>query len=526
MFDTFLIAASLANLLLMWEWLNALHPEFLVFNIHSVSPAGIFALFLVFLSYAAIAFFIVRLSLVPSRVASSVAAVLLLSLFLFPLLHIRNFYHLGAQYPYLFAPNQIFGNWGGYNRIKYVLLAITYLAFCWRFSGGINKILRGILLILFPFCLLTFGQLIWNHYKSPSEEKEISIVPETSLKKKTLWIVLDAFDYNYTFNHREKETTLNFPEIDRFKESFFSFSHAIAPTPMTTYSMSSYLLGKTVVSFNLLPYESATNTIYETKEKLLLKDQETLLRSVKRLGASVGVLGWHIPYCALFKIETDYCVWFSPTQWPYQSTVSDNYFSVLHHTFLKKNNLQSVRRKIFELSREKSLHLIDAGLPNFTLIHFSVPHFPGINYARNRDSLTPDQQEISDYYSNLELADQTIAEIRSRLEKRGEWENMTVIITSDHWLRYAPESYMQKYGNRMYEIPLMIKLPGKNDAAKYDKPLSTLKIGELLIGTLDGTVSKNADIFMWAEKNKASSYDELIKKTADVSEKVYHHDND
>ncbi len=527
MLDNFLIAASLANLLLMWEWFNALHPEFLIFNIHSVSLSGIVAFFLVFLSYTGIIFILLRLCAAKRKVVASFFTMLLLALFILPWLHARNFYHLGEAYPFFFSPAHFLGNWGRLNQAKYFLLLVAFITFSSRYCRKINLVLRGILLILVPFCLLTFGQLIWRHVTIPSEEKEpTNIVAGNQLKTKTLWIVFDAFDYNYTFNLRDKETKKAFPEIDRFKAGSFSFSHAIAPTPMTTYSMSSYFLGKTVVEFDLFPYETATATVYETKETLKIKEQETLLSSAKKLGATVGVIGWHIPYCILYKKDVDYCVWFSPTQWPYQSDILRNYLSVIRHTFLKRDSLKRVRRQIYDLTLEKSLRLVNQGLPNLTLFHFSVPHFPGINNLGQDSVLPPDQQEISDYYSNLELADQALGQIRSILEKKNEWDNTNVIITSDHWLRYAPDSYMNKYGKKMFEIPLMVKLAKNAEPTNYDKPVPTLHIANLLLGTLNGKISTTQDVKRWAEENTVANYDDLINKTSVIQEKVYYHDND
>ena len=405
MYDNFLIAVSLANLLLIWEWLNAFYPEHHSFNIHSVPTDGILGFALAGLLYFIFTFFLLKLAEDKKfATRSKLLYLVLFSLAMVPIIHFRNFSGWGYKYPGIFSPMQFAGDWGKANIVKILFILGALCLLYWKFFRSIRIVLRTSLLFLFPFAILTWGKLLWEHQTHHSDK--LNRLSQTSsgpnVKAKTIWILYDALDYNYLFNIKETQKT--FPEFERFRQSSFSFSHAIAPTPRTTYSMTSYFYNQTATDLNFIPLEASSGKFLELgDDKIDLKKLPHLYQKAKNLGATTGIIGWHLPYCDFFKESLDFCIWFSPIQWPYADTVGSNLVATLSHTFFRKTRLKSLRRNIQENTLKNILDLINDNLPDLTLVHFPVPHFPGISREDHTVYKSVDEQTVADYYNNVSI---------------------------------------------------------------------------------------------------------------------------
>jgi len=133
---------------------------------------------------------------------------------------------------------------------------------------------------------------------------------------------------------------------------------------------------------------------------------------------------------------------------------------------------------------------------NLILLHFPIPHTPGI-YDRTTSSVSWAPQ--TGYVDNMVLSDQTFGEIRRTLETAGQWDSTTVLITSDHWNRGAP----LVNGKRDHRIPFILKLSGQKNGVEYASPFNTIITRELLMEMLRGNLTASDDVVEWLDQRRA-----------------------
>jgi hypothetical protein len=143
--------------------------------------------------------------------------------------------------------------------------------------------------------------------------------------------------------------------------------------------------------------------------------------------------------------------------------------------------------------------------PNFGLIvvHWPIPHPPSI-YDRSTQRLRDSQVNVTDtsYADNLVLVDHTLGLIRRDLEASGRWDGITLIVSSDHWLR---KSLWRYEGEVDHRIPFMLKLAGQKEGATYEKPFNTVLTHDLILAIMKGEITSTDGAVTWLDGNRTAT---------------------
>jgi hypothetical protein len=99
--------------------------------------------------------------------------------------------------------------------------------------------------------------------------------------------------------------------------------------------------------------------------------------------------------------------------------------------------------------------------------------------------------------------DNTLREIRKKMEASGEWEKTAVLVSADH----AVHRYRSWAGPReTYDtrIPFVLKLPFQKQPARYESPFNSILQRRLILGLLSGELSSPERVAHWIDEQRRS----------------------
>ena len=116
----------------------------------------------------------------------------------------------------------------------------------------------------------------------------------------------------------------------------------------------------------------------------------------------------------------------------------------------------------------------------------------------------------------MEVVNDTIKKLRETLEKAGQWNDTTLVISSDHWWRakkledfkYLPEEERQKAVNDR-RVPLIIKFAGEETRMSYEPAVNTVITKEIILGVFKGKIKNSNELVLWLNDIR-EMYPELI----------------
>lgn len=412
--------------------------------------------------------------------------------------------------------------------ISFALLAVTLTK--WR--NQVFSAAKAITLMASPFILITFSQAFWGILNN--NQAEIANEPSTSaqlskiqpkakkeIKSRVVWIILDEFDYRTAFELKPVEM----PEFERLKKSSLTATNAKSPAHDTLEAIPSLLIGKTVEKS--VP-QGRSELILNFSDGTSGKFSETtsLLTDVKALGGETAVNGFYHSYCRVLEKSVSACKWdgdkFKHHETLLSSVLSNIYIlgeqilmtGATESASIKQHfdrNFEENRLEIKEMVEDRAARLKDvfqiASNPNIDLafIHLPIPHPPS-RFDRKANSFN---YEVNDYANNLVLADLILGDIRKKLEDAGQWDNSTVIVSTDHQLRInrwkESEEYMTANDKALTgeiedpRIPFFLKLPNQTEAISLDKPFNTIISRKLILALMKGEISTPEEARNWIE---------------------------
>jgi hypothetical protein len=133
------------------------------------------------------------------------------------------------------------------------------------------------------------------------------------------------------------------------------------------------------------------------------------------------------------------------------------------------------------------------------LIHLPVPHPPPI-YDRSLGTWSPAGR--IGYVDSVALADRTLGDLRSCLDRAGLTANTAILVSSDHGWRTAlwrgnpewtPEDEAASHQDTSGS-PFLLKLPQQTSPFVYDTAFDTVVTRRLIIGILNGRLTDLPDI--------------------------------
>ncbi len=498
-------AVSFANLLYLPVWAALLDPSY---QFYAQAPPSRVSYAAALLGVAVLTVLIAGLLVLaehrrwPLRAASR-AILLVLTLVLVSALLLE----LGRLYPAQLGPVASLLLFG-----LAVLLLVGWIAF----PGPSVRGMAWLLVVFFPFAMLTLGQALWGAVR-PARPAYAAKSPSAPVRQRApevrvLWLVMDEVDFRIAFAARPPGFEL--PEFDRLRrESFF----AERAYPPARHSMPALLTGVEVLEAwprgpdelellvaggGITRWSAAPDVFSRTRE----------------LGVNTGLLGFFLPYCRVLGDRVTRCSARASALGDYWNEASFTETLLIQAWLLgrtapgiggRADSLFSVwpRRKPralrdFLALREEAVSFSTDPALGLILLHLPVPHPPAIFDARRGEWST---RESTGYLDNLVLADRTLGELRLAMERAGLWESTVVLFTSDHalrigfWKARAPGELAGLELTEDARVPFLLKLAHPAEPLTYGKEFKTLVTSDLLLALLRGELRTGEDVAAWLD---------------------------
>lgn len=308
-----------------------------------------------------------------------------------------------------------------------------------------------------------------------------------------VWIVFDELDYRLTFP--ERPSGLPLPEFDRLRAGSLFADDAVSPALTTRQSVPSLLIGKTISEVS--PQGPSEMLV----DGAPLMAQSTIFSSVHRAGGNAAVAGWYLPYCRLFSQDLTACSWYDLENlinntggnfpqsllFQQQSLFEYGYLSLFRRSLSARHRIQmleAIRREAVRDATDPSLNLV--------FLHLPVPHAPHF-YDRSSRTFTRRNSGAEGYADSLALADSFLGDLRAAMTAAGLWDTTTVLVTSDHKNKAAPDFD----GKSDPRVPFLLKLAGYSSPLLYRESLHTVITKALLEAVFQGQVASPDQAANW-----------------------------
>lgn len=399
----------------------------------------------------------------------------------------------------------------------FMLLTLGVLLVLHRYRRQAVRIVAVILIILSPLFVVNFSHALWLHLRhvpvveplaDKKSERNESITRADS--PRALWIVFDELDQRTAFVDRPPSVDL--PEFDRLRSQALYSLNAFPPGGETMISMPALTTGQLIA--NAVPASlNELNLTLADKSVVGWSKLPNVFSQAQSEGFKTALVGWYHPYCRIIGNSLDSCMWeplvteASPTlermnlkqSMALWARTAFHRIPFAFRLFSKEANALTEQKRHHA---EEYMRLVSGAQrsilsdANLILLHFPIPHTPGIyDRATGSVSLAPQTQ----YVDNLVLADRTLGELRRTLETAGIWDSSTVLITSDHWNRESTAVN----GRRDHRIPFILKIAGQKTGVEYATPFNTILTRDLLMELLRGKLRAPEKVIEWLDQRSA-----------------------
>ena len=412
-----------------------------------------------------------------------------------------------------------------------VLVIAAGVAAAWAVVRWRNHILRFPVVLaliaapLFPLNLLTALYSFSVHPPAAdfADLPNAPFLPVARTGSKVIWLIFDEFDQHWAFEARPP--SLDLPELDRFRKTSIYATHALPPGPATRISMPALITGRLIQEVKSSQPNELWIRYRDSNSWVAWSQQENVFHRARRLGVNSGLSGFWNPYGRVIARSLNQSFWSNSILRPVPDPESRDvrfYFFRLQLAFIpvwptiyKKfkpdplpfvpdlNRAVGARMSAAMLSDSETIgengrRMLQDSRIRFVMIHWPQPHPPGFYDAKKR---ILSSSSSKGYFDNLALVDDTFGKLRRTLEESGEWDDATVLVSSDHPLRAGmregarfSEEETRMIGSRQFpHIPFLLKLKGQNELVEFDEPFNTVISGKLLLGVLAGNITTPAE---------------------------------
>lgn len=389
-------------------------------------------------------------------------------------------------------------------------LGTIALLVIFRFPRQAAKLAIGILLLISPFCAITFGQGIWRatHYDDTAYRSKpaLPLLANTGSHPRILWFICDEWDFRLTF--LERNPTLSLPEIDRLRQTSLYAANAYPPAGGTPESIPSYYTGRRISPVYYTGPRQLEGRINGTNENIVWSKMPNIFEQVHDLGINTALIEWFHPSCRVLD-GLSACNWW-PLARQYNSMgdslleIMPNQTRSLVETSLFSPFGQAItakqHRRVYEEMLSETKTLVKDSRYGFSVIHLPIPHNPFI-YDRRTGTFTLSNSPIKGYVDHLALLDRTIGEIRQTMEAAGVWDSALVLFTSDHHFR-GSRSLDGKNDDR---IPYLLKFPSQKQPSTYEPEFNSVLTGRMLLAVLSGEIRDEAGAAAWLNAHRGEA---------------------
>jgi hypothetical protein len=523
------ICLSAANLCFMKRWYDLEHLEGRGMDYFRVAPSDLTFLeaTLSCIAIATIVFWlvlrVVRFTRNPRllRYAQGCGVLILI----YPLESVRRYWNFQAGHI----------DWGS----TLPILAVNILV-----AVGAIMVLRGnlrvmraaqrtlmLLVYAVPVLLVEFAAL---HYTAPPAaayqyQPSLPWLPASARKqpdRRMIWLVFDEFDQRLAFDQRPSD--LKLPELDRFASESLVAPHAVQTADSTLPALPSLLSGKIFVSGDPDGVNDLMLQAEGAPKRVDWKTEPTVFQRARELGVNSVLFGWHHPYCRALGSQLTDCFATKAIHFPalLRETAARNeglgptvaYFLELQwinlldlfhlpeHSEaerLKDIAIQAAQKEQFLKIRERMLKAAVDPRIGLLFLHLPAPHLFAI-YDRQKGEFA--LSDHTTYWDNLALVDRTVGELRASLEQAGLWDSTSILISSDHGLRYHLWHDRLNWTDdmdRLLEqgssptVPFLLHIAGSQQSAVYSQEFSAVVSSELVLAVLSGEIKTPAEASSW-----------------------------
>lgn len=473
---------GIASCLLLPGWLNlATHSRFDFSNTPVVPPGSAYAALLTLLIGLALVitllFHVVRIS--QSKFLSLVKYAFVVFCFLLFINVVRGMTQISIHYPWFswLQFTQLFS--GEMRLVAASILLFAFIGICLRYRRPAARSL-----LAFFSCMSFFGVIkgleISNRwwFGQPYVQESLRETSSGTARLKVVWLLFDEMDYYLAFEGRPAGLPL--ANFDRLRaESFFATAAQPPSTLSTKLSVPSYLYGKKFTSAELVQNDSGFFiTGVGAHSEVIATGATSFFHRLRQANLQTALIGWYLPYCHLFASQVRHCKTFNLSTFPYSNDFTENVFRIVGHvasaslfpaTSPHLMNYLQIRSELHRALLSRQYEVI--------YTHFPLPHLPAI-YDRKKGAVsTNPQNEEQGYLSNLALADRALGEVREALVSAKLWDDVLLVVTSDHHLR-SLHSLKTVTDTR---VPFFIKFPGQKAGMVYQKPFNTVVLEKVLL---------------------------------------------
>jgi hypothetical protein len=262
--------------------------------------------------------------------------------------------------------------------------------------------------------------------------------------------------------------------------------------------MMSYLYGRQVYSLEPTGKANFRLRFLDEPRQMDGPGPPDLFSQARQAGFNTAMVGWFLPYCRLFGQSLNRCFWESM-----DTRVSDFQpdLATSLRSQLRSLSPLEVRQRHVERYRamlEEAKQAVADPKLGLVVLHLAVPHEPAI-YRRDLGELTLFNFRPDWYFDNLALADRTLGVLREEMERTGLWDASTVLVTSDHSLRW----YAMLDQTVDPRVPFLVKLAGQQQEVAYHAPLRSLVAHDLALAVLRGELSQPEEVSRWFDQRVA-----------------------
>jgi hypothetical protein len=325
----------------------------------------------------------------------------------------------------------------------------------------------------------------------------------TRAQCRVVLMIFDEMDQRIAFDNRPLR--LDLPFLDALCDESVVATDALPPCRCTEISIPAMLTGR-LVDETVVSGPTSVDVFFTGQaEPEPLREQVTLLHMLRDKGFNSAVTTWYHPFGRLHGDSVVAYAWEeAPTQenavsGPLWRTVAGFLRSLLETPRMSPFGQSAVVRKATEryhnIQKAARQFAANAEL-DFVFLHWPIPHAPYI-YDRTSDRLGVSNVSSTGYLDNLALSDLAFGEVRADMTRAGVWDKSVVILTSDHWWRYAEGLD----GRKDLRVPFAVHFPGQTHRVIYAKRFNTVATHDLIAALLDGVVTSADDLVQWLDRN-------------------------
>ena len=374
------------------------------------------------------------------------------------------------------------------------LIAVALVFLLVRYHRWLGKAAEFAALCLLPFLPIMALQGSWRVEHEPTAATLAGRIHASSpAPTRFVWIIYDEADWRY-IDPMTRPAGLQLPELDRMMRQSVWADNAIQSGIQTASAIPSLIYGQPV-EVGLFNHTGRLITADDQQRTVDWVKQPNIFAWARSQGFDETIVGWYLPYCRVLSPVLSDCYWeaIDTRVRGFEPSLSTSLRSVLRSLWPLESRQRHVRR-YDRLLRESIEDATDPSL-SLVLLHLPVPHEPAI-YDRGSGSLTILNFHPDWYLDNLALADRTLGDIRRSMEQAGVWDRSTVLVTSDHALRW----YAGWNEESSPRIPYLVKLPGQLQGVEYHNRFHTLLTRDLIQDCLLGRIRTSADLLAWLDQ--------------------------